>query len=66
VNRSAIGGGAMIVDKFGGAVEETPVPLRAKGDSFTAKTRPEAKATTKSKAKPGQRRSTATAVECAA
>ena len=31
VYRCAIGGGAMIVDKFGGAVEETPVPLRSTG-----------------------------------
>ena len=31
VYRSAIGGGAMIVDKFGGAVEDSPVPLRSTG-----------------------------------
>ena len=62
VYRSAIGGGAMIVDKFGGAVEGTPVPLRSTGDSSTA----EATATTRSKAKPGQRRSAASEVECAA
>ncbi len=29
VYRSAMGGGAKIVDKYGGAVEETPVPLRS-------------------------------------
>ena len=62
VYRSAIGGGAMILDKFGGAVEGTPVPLRSTGDSSTA----EARATTRSKAKPGQRRSAASEVECAA
>ena len=62
VYRSAIGGGAMIVDKFGGAVEGTPVPLRSTGDSSTA----EARATTRSRAKPGQRRSAASEVECAA
>ena len=62
VYRSAIGGGAMILDKFGGAVEGTPVPLRSTGDSSTA----EATATTRSKAKPGQRRPAAREVECAA
>ena len=62
VYRSAIGGGAMIVDKFGGAVEGTPVPLRSTGASSTA----EATATTRSKAKPGQRRSAANEVQCAA
>jgi putative transposase len=35
VYRTAIGGGAMIVDKFGGAVDETPVPLRSTGVSST-------------------------------
>ncbi len=66
VYRSAIGGGAMIVDKFGGAVEETPVPLRSTGDSSTSDARSEATATTESKAKPGQRRPAASEVECAA
>ena len=66
VYRSAIGGGAMIVDKFGGAVEETPVPLRSTGDSSTPEARSEATATTESKAKPGQRRPAASEVECAA
>ncbi len=70
VYRSAIGGGAIIVDKFGGAVEDSPVLLRFTGESSTAKT--SAKATTKSKAtatseaKPGQRRPAASEVECAA
>ena len=62
VYRSAIGGGAMIVDKFGGAVEGTPVPLRSTGDSSTA----EARATTKAEAKSGQRRPAANEVECTA
>lgn len=35
VYRTAIGGGAVIVDKFGGAVEEIPVPLRSTGISST-------------------------------
>ena len=62
VYRTTLGGGAMILDKFGGAVEGTPVPLRSTGASSTA----EATATTPAKAKPGQRRSAATEVECAA
>ena len=59
VYRTAIGGGAEIVDKFGGAVEEPPVPLRSTGGSSTAETRSEATANTK----PGQRRSAASEVE---
>jgi putative transposase len=66
VYRSAIGGGAVIVDKFGGAVEEAPVPLRSTGVSSTAEARSEATARTKAKAKPGQRRPAASEVECAA
>ena len=66
VYRSAIGGGAIIVDKFPRAVEGTPVPLRSTGDSSTAKTSAEATATTKSKAKPGQRHPAASEVECTA
>lgn len=66
VYRSAVGGGAIIVDKFGGAVEGTPVPLRSTGTSSTATARSEATATTKAKAKPGQRRPAASEVKCAA
>ncbi|MDR3089984.1 MAG: hypothetical protein LBU39_09220, partial [Desulfobulbaceae bacterium] len=61
VYRRAAGGGAVIVDKFGGAVEQSPVPRRSTGDCSTA----EAKATTKPQAKPGQRRPAAKEVECA-
>jgi putative transposase len=64
VYRTGVGGGAMILDKFGGAVEESPVPLRSTGDSSTAETR--STATPKSKAKPGQRRPAASEVECTA
>ncbi len=64
VYRSAIGGGALIVDKFGGEVEETPVPLRSTGVSSTSEARSEATATSKAKAKPGQRRPAASEVEC--
>jgi putative transposase len=66
VYRIGIGGGAMIVDKFGGAVEEPPVPLRSTGDSSTAEARPEATAGTKAKATPGQRGPAASEIECAA
>ena len=61
VYRSAIGGGAVIVDKFGGAAEASPVPLRSTGDASAAKaetaTKPEAET------KPGQRRPAASEKE---
>ena len=66
VYRTAIGGGAVIVDKFPRAVEGTPVPLRSTGISSTAEARSAATAKTKAKAKPGQRRPAASEVECAA
>jgi putative transposase len=72
VYRTAIGGGAMIVDKFARAVEEPPVPLRSTGVSSTAEERSEATAEatatpkTKARAKPGQRGPAASEVECAA
>lgn len=53
--RSAIGGGAMIVDKFPRAAEGSPVPLRSTGDPSAAEAR--------SKTKPGQRRPAASEVE---
>ena len=58
VYRTATGGGAVIVDKFGGAVEEPPVPLRSTGGASTAKAR------SKAKTNPGQRRPAAIEVEC--
>lgn len=64
VYRSGAGGGAMIVDRFGGAMKESPVSLRSTGDSFIAKASSEA--TAKAKAKPGQRRPAASEVECTA
>lgn len=66
VYRTAIGGGAVIVDKFPRAVEGTPVPLRSTGISSTAEARSAATAKTEAKAKPGQRRPAASEVECAA
>jgi putative transposase len=64
VHRSAIGGGAIIVDKFPRVVEESPVPRNSTGDSSTAKKSTETAA--KSKAKSGQRRPAVREVECAA
>jgi len=68
VYRTAVGGGAVIVDKFPRAVEESPVPLRSTGDSSnaTAKATAETKATTKAKATSGQRRPAASEVKCPA
>ncbi len=60
--RTAIGGGAVIVDKFSNAVGEPPVERSGTGGSPTA----EATAGTEAKAKPGQRRPAASEVECAA
>ena len=62
VYRDALGGGAIIVDKFPRAMEGTPVPLRSTGDSSIA----DARATTKAEAKSGQRRPAANEVECTA
>lgn len=66
VYRSGVGGGAMIVDRFGGAMEDTPVSLRSSGVSSIAKERSKATATTEAKAKPGQRHPAASEVECTA
>ncbi len=66
VYRTATGGGAMIVDKFGGAVEQLPVPLRSTGSCSTVEENSEATAKTKAKATPGQHRPAASEVECAA
>ena len=62
VYRTGIGGGAMILDKFGGAGENPPVPLRSTGVSSPAEERSEATA----QAKPGQRRPAAIEVESTA
>lgn len=67
VYRTAIGSGAVIVDKFARSVgEETPVPLCSTGVSPTAEARSKATTTTKAKAKQGQRRLAARGVEYAA
>jgi putative transposase len=66
VYRTGIGGGALIVDKFRGAGEEPPVPLRSTGGSSPAEARSTATAEDKAMAKPEQRRPAASEVECAA
>ena len=66
VYRTGMGGGAMIVDKFGGAGEEPPVPLRSTGVSSPTKAGSEATATAETKAKTGQRRPTANEAICPA
>ncbi len=53
VYRTAAGGGAMILDKFGGALEQPPVPLRSTGGCSSAEASSEATANTKTKATPG-------------
>jgi len=67
VYRTAIGGGAMIVDKFPRAAEGIPVE-RSGTAAPTAAARSEVTATAKTKVtvKPGQRRPAASEVECAA
>jgi len=68
VYRNGIGGGALILDKFGGAGGASPVDRSGTGDAPPA----EAKSTTASKAEskaeskatPGQRRPAASEVKC--
>jgi putative transposase len=60
VYQNAIGGGAMIVNKYGCADEEHAVPLRSTACSSSADLISE------SNAKPGQRRPAAEEIECAA
>ena len=67
VYQTGCGGGAMIVDKFGAARGEPPVPLRSTGVSpratatatATAEAKTEATEESKARAKPGQRRTAA-------
>jgi putative transposase len=61
VYQTAVGGGAMIVDKFPRAVEASSVPLRSTADASTASSTSKAR----SKSKPGQRRP-AVSEECTA
>lgn len=64
VYRTATGGGAMIVDKFGDAGAAPPVSLRSTGGAAPAKTRSKATTKTEAKTKPGQRRPAASKIEC--
>ena len=62
VYRTAIGGGAVIVDKFDSTAEASPVPLCSTGDASAAKTETTAKI--EAKVKPGQRCSAASEIVC--
>ena len=66
VYRTAIGGGAVIVDKFPRAVKEIPVGRSGTGVFSTTEARSETTEKTKANAKSGQRRPVACEVECAA
>ncbi len=74
VYKTGIGGGAMIVDKFGSAIEEPSVPLRStEGSSITktettteSKTAAKAESTSKATSEPGQRRAAVCEVESTA
>ncbi len=61
VYQSAVGGGAMVVDKFGAALEQPP-----SGGCSSANTDSEAEIETGTKTKPGQRRPAVNKVECVA
>ena len=62
VYKTAMGGGAVIVDKYPRAVDGPPVPLRSTGGPSTAESVSEVPA----EAEPGQRRPVAFEVECTA
>ena len=64
VYRNGIGGGALILDKFGGAGGASPVPLRSTGVPPPAEARSTATAQTQARAEPGQRRPAASEVKC--
>jgi len=64
VYRSAIGGGAVIMDKFGGAPESAPVPLRSTGADSGTQQDQDQKQNPIEKTQTGQRRPAASEVEC--
>lgn len=67
VYRTASGGGAVIVDRYGrSATEEAPEPSRSTAHGATDEEEKEVTAKTKAKAKPGQRRPAAIEVETTA
>ncbi len=63
VYQSAIGGGALVVDKFGGTAKPMSVSLCDGATDATTEARSESTAKTTPKAKPGQRRPAANEVE---
>ena len=64
VYKTAMGGGAVIVDKYPRAVDGAPVPLRSTGVPSTAES--ESVSEVPAEANPGQRRPAALEVECTA
>ena len=64
VYQTAVGGGTLIVDKFGGTVQQTSVSPCDGAISVTAEFSSESTAKTTAKTKPGQRRPAANEVEC--
>ena len=63
VYQTAVGGGALMVDKLGGTVQQTSVSLCDGAISVTAEFSSESTAKTTAKTKPGQRRPAANEVE---
>jgi putative transposase len=67
VYRSGVGGGALIVDKFGGAGGGIPCSATLhRGFLHRRSSKSEGNSNNQIKAKPGQRRPAASEVECAA
>ena len=64
VYQTAVGGGALIVDKFGGTANQKSVSLCDGATQVTAEAKSESTTKTKARAKPGQRRPAANEVEC--
>ena len=64
VYRSAVGGGALIVDKFGGTAQAKSVSLSDGATEVSTEASSESTAKTTPKAKPGQRRPAANEVQC--
>jgi putative transposase len=64
VYKTAVGGGALIVDKFGGKEDQKAVSLCDGAMPVTAEARSESTTKAKARAKPGQRRPAANEVKC--
>ena len=63
VYQTAVGGGALIVDKFGGTANQKSVSLRDGATQVTAEAKSESTTKTRVRAKPGQRRAAASEIE---